>query len=178
MLFLKKKPKRFVHPAEYGTIERQIRIANGELETSTQHVVLREAIDLPFGLQNYVRYKAVSERVLVQESKETILEDGTSVLIPAQYKTVTKRVQDGFTLESPSQASSLVRFFSKRDVRHKILEELRSDYQEEQLFHFGITGANIWYWKEVTLLLTGALLRSPFKPILDIFFQNAEKDEV
>ena len=159
-MILKRKPKRFKIPAEYGTVEKRVTDSNGNIVFETERVLLREAVDLPFGLQNYIRYKTVSERVLVQQAREIEGAEGEPLLVPSQYRTITKQVQDGFNVSPPKKATSLFRFFAKRDVRQRILDELRSDYQEEQLFHFGISGANLWYWKEVLFILATNLVRS------------------
>ncbi len=153
---------RIIIPAQYGTIERRVVYDDGTIETSTEQVVLRQAVDMPKGLADALVYETRSERILIEKAKDAIV-DGQKVLISAKYKTVTKQVIKKVNRLPPQTGVKLIKFFAKRSVRHEIIQELKDDYQEEQLFEFGIFGANLWYWKEVIVLLGGALLSSPFQ---------------
>jgi len=153
---------RIIIPAQYGTIERRVVYDDGTVETSTEQVVLRQAVDTHRGIADALVYETRSERVLVEKAKERMVE-GERVLLPAKYKTITKQVVKKVDKLPPRTAVKLIKFFSARSVRHEIIQELKDDYQEEQLFEFGIFGANLWYWKEVVVLLGGGLLRSPFQ---------------
>ena len=153
---------RIIVPAQYGTIERRTVFDDGTIQTSTEKVVLRQPVDLPKAIYENLVYETRSERILIEASKTGIV-DGEKVLIPAKYKTVTKQVISRVNRLPPATAVKMIKFFSKRSVRHELIQELKDDYQEEQLFEFGVFWANTWYWKEVIVLLGGALLKSPFQ---------------
>jgi len=69
-------------------------------------------------------------------------------------------VVTGIKAQPPSAAIKTIKFLVKRDVRKTVLAELQSDYSEEQLPDFGLLGADIWYWKEVILLVLTQAVRS------------------
>ena len=153
--------KRIVLPAEYGTIERRERIGDDDYEVTTELVLLRQPVDMPADIYKHLEYETVSERVLIEPSRE-FTRDGERYLVPAKYKTITKQQIKRVNKLPPTAAVKLIKFFSRRDVREKIINELEADYQEEQLLEFGTKLANIWYWKEVLALLVKGLIRSPF----------------
>ena len=73
---------------------------------------------------------------------------------------MTKQVIVGMESQPPISAVKTIKFLFRRDVRNLVLAELQSDYSEEQIPEFGLFGADIWYWKEVILLVLSNVVRS------------------
>ena len=147
-----KRYKKIKIPAEYGTVERQVKLDDGSVIFEKERVLLRHATEEYKNVRHLLRYETRSENVFVPEREYKRL-DGTIQTFPSSYKTVTKRVLVGYDTQPPFAAAKLIKFFAKRDVRKGILAELQSDYQEEQIPEFGLFGADVWYWKEVIFFL-------------------------
>ena len=146
-------------PAQYGTIERATELDDGSVHIEKEKVLLRQEGEEYRNISAIMKYETRSERVTVPERKLR-RKDGTFQIFPSSYKTVTKQVITGIDAQPPLSAVKTIKFLVKRDIRKTVLHELHSDYSEEQVLSFGLLGADIWYWKEVILLVLTNVVRS------------------
>jgi hypothetical protein len=147
-----KRYKKVSIPAQYGLVEKKIKLDDGSEVITKEAVLLRPEGDEYQYATTQLEYEIRSERVLVPE-RNFKRRDGSTQTFPSSYKTVTKQVVVGVKAQPPIAAINTIRFLVKRDVRKVALAELQSDYSEEQLPTFGLFGADVWYWKEVILLV-------------------------
>lgn len=168
---LLKRYKKIKIPAQYGTIERKTLLDDGSYHIEEERVLLRPESEEYENIKHKFKYRTVSERILVPERKFK-RQDGTYQTFPQSYKTVTKTLVAGVETMPPSTAIKTIKFLVKRDVRNIVLKELNADYSEEQVKEFGPFGADVWYWKEVILLILTRTVKSDFGNALGKFFSK------
>ena len=166
-----KRYKKVKIPAQYGTIERHIELDDGSIHTTSEKILLRQEGEEYLNLRTRMKYETRSERIHVPEKKLQRL-DGTFQTFPETYKTVTRQVVVGIESLPPLTAVRTIKFLVRRDIRNIVLTELQSDYSDEQIPEFGLFGADVWYWKEVILLILTNAVKSDLGKALGKVFDK------
>jgi len=140
-------------PRELGAIEKRVMITPekdgkpAQYQTSIKTIVLREAYDPTVG---DIEWEVRSERLLISPAREDVHpQTGERILIPAQYKTVQKRVISRIHKRPPQSAIRLIHFLIPQEIRDALLGDIQEQYNN-QIDVLGEKGAKYWVWKEFT----------------------------